>query len=1183
MPLRSPSSPALLPRDFSKGRCRHDPPDAAPPPPASPDDLRKLTRVAAAVPAELLRPLSPPTAADDDGWWHRDHVAMTARGGRDDERHLSPVPQSSPPLPSSPPSLSPPPSSPSSSSPSSSSSSSSPPPPQSSSPPPPPPTIPNEGTYLSGGWRGRAQARRILPPSRESRTFRIPRLQWKGGGGGRGVEGGGGGVGGGGRRRHRHKLKGFRNDDPKEKGMSIWPSAAAAAAATAATAARSSSTSSSSSSSPGPSPSGRGPKGRGLMMLTLILLVALTRRTQAGNPDKNKMVKIDGDVIFGGMFPMHERGLDEPCGSIKEEKGIQRMEAMLYALDKINRDTVLLPNITIGALILDTCSSDTYALEQSMEFFRSSLSQDASDFKCKGGKKPIYNPPKPVIGVIGAASSSVSVMIANILRLFKIPQISYASTSTELSDKSRFEYFSRVVPPDNFQAMAMVEMVRALDWQYVSTLADEGDYGEKGIASFSKLAQQFGICIAVVERIQRITKPEDFDHIIDRLSTKPQARVVIMFVDEDNTRRVLAAAVKAGKTGHFLWVGSDSWGAKIHPVRDQEEAALGAITILPQKKTLKGFDEYFLSLRPKKRGTICGSPNDIDGGVRNCRNVWFKEFWTQHFNCTFRDPLPPGRRGCTGTETITHEQEGLVPFVVDAVYAMAHAFHNLLLEKCNELVLCDGVLPAPSGQDMLYSIRNVSFIGQQGREVKFNTDGDAPGSYFIYQYQKVSQNSYDYVLIGSWTESATRGHPMRHEAHRQQHRRSSLQLNTSRLEWSGYRGNESIPMSICSSQCPTGFIRNYQDSCCWSCVPCPEDSIIYNDTCRPCDLGWAPTSDKVSCFKLAPEHITWDSAWAIVPLAFSSLGLLFTLLTTITFIRYNTTPVIMASGRELCYVLLAGIALCYLMTFVILAPPSTSTCALLRIGLGTGLCICYSAIFTKTNRISRIFNRGMKSIKRPSYTSPRSQIVICMGLVGVQLVGVVAWMLVEFPTTKEVYPYRLVAVLTCGISNISLILSLAYNMVLILLCTVYAFKTRKIPENFNEAKYIGFTMYSTCIVWLAFVPIYFGTNNDYKIQLASMCMCVSISASVSLGCLFTPKVYIVIFQPYKNVRQGSGPVVKGSQCKSMRFTSRSQTAQSVLSTNHSSIPAPPPSTISQHVNGDSLTVTTPSVDESSIT
>ncbi|KAA0203144.1 hypothetical protein HAZT_HAZT005315 [Hyalella azteca] len=205
-----------------------------------------------------------------------------------------------------------------------------------------------------------------------------------------------------------------------------------------------------------------------------------------------------------------------------------------------------------------------------------------------------------------------------------------------------------------------------------------------------------------------------------------------------------------------------------------------------------------------------------------------------------------------------------------------------------------------------------------------------------------------------------------------------------------------------------------------------------------------------------------------------------TLMTAIIFMRYNTTPIIMASGRELCYVLLFGIALCYVMTFVILAPPSTPICGVLRVGLGLGLCICYSAIFTKTNRISRIFNRGVKSIKRPSYTSPRSQILICFGLVGCQLLGVVAWLVVEPPTTKELYPDRMMAVLSCGTSSITLILSLGYNMILILLCTIYAFKTRKIPENFNEAKYIGFTMYSTCIVWLAFVPIYFSTTRDYK-------------------------------------------------------------------------------------------------------
>ncbi|XP_010793802.1 glutamate receptor, metabotropic 2b, partial [Notothenia coriiceps] len=84
-------------------------------------------------------------------------------------------------------------------------------------------------------------------------------------------------------------------------------------------------------------------------------------------------------------------------------------------------------------------------------------------------------------------------------------------------------------------------------------------------------------------------------------------------------------------------------------------------------------------------------------------------------------------------------------------------------------------------------------------------------------------------------------------------------------------------------------------------------------------------------------------------------------------------------------------------------------------------------------------------------------------------------------------------------------------------CTVYAFKTRKCPENFNEAKFIGFTMYTTCIIWLAFQPIFYVTASDYRVQTTTMCISVSLSGSVVLGCLFAPKVHIILFQPQKNV------------------------------------------------------------------
>lgn len=74
----------------------------------------------------------------------------------------------------------------------------------------------------------------------------------------------------------------------------------------------------------------------------------------------------------------------------------------------------------------------------------------------------------------------------------QIPQISYASTAPELSDNSRYDFFSRVVPPDSYQAQAMMDIVTAMGWNYVSTLASEGNYGESGVEAFVQISRETG-------------------------------------------------------------------------------------------------------------------------------------------------------------------------------------------------------------------------------------------------------------------------------------------------------------------------------------------------------------------------------------------------------------------------------------------------------------------------------------------------------------------------------------------------------------------------------------------------------------------------------------------------------------------------------------------------------------------
>ncbi|GAA6081624.1 metabotropic glutamate receptor 7, partial [Tachysurus ichikawai] len=95
-----------------------------------------------------------------------------------------------------------------------------------------------------------------------------------------------------------------------------------------------------------------------------------------------------------------------------------------------------------------------------------------------------------------------------------------------------------------------------------------------------------GICIAQSLKIPHDHKQADFDKIIRMLLDTRQARAVIMFAYDEDIREILNASKRADQMGHFLWIGSDSWGAKYSPIHGLEDAAEGAITILPKRATI---------------------------------------------------------------------------------------------------------------------------------------------------------------------------------------------------------------------------------------------------------------------------------------------------------------------------------------------------------------------------------------------------------------------------------------------------------------------------------------------------------------------------------------------------------------------------------------------------------------------
>ncbi|KHJ99791.1 7 transmembrane receptor [Oesophagostomum dentatum] len=238
--------------------------------------------------------------------------------------------------------------------------------------------------------------------------------------------------------------------------------------------------------------------------------------------------------------------------------------------------------------------------------------------------------------------------------------------------------------------------------------------------------------------------------------------------------------------------------------------------------------------------------------------------------------------------------------------------------------------------------------------------------------------------------------------------------------------------------------------------------------------------------------------------------------------RYNETPVVKASGRELSYLLLISMIMCYAMTFVLLSRPNALVCAIKRTGIGFAFSCLYAAMLIKTNRIARIFSQATLSAQRPLFISPLSQVVMTSMLAGVQLIGSLVWLFIVPPGSRHDYPTRDQVVLTCNVPDHHFLYSLAYDGVLIVACTVYAVKTRKVPENFNETKFIGFSMYTTCVVWLSWIFFFFGTGSDFQIQTTSLCISISMSANVALVCIFSPKLWIILFEKHKNVRKQEG-------------------------------------------------------------
>lgn len=841
--------------------------------------------------------------------------------------------------------------------------------------------------------------------------------------------------------------------------------------------------------------------------LCLVVLFELLTATQ--DPGHAKFSFINGDFIIGALLPMRHRPSSQTkissshgikCGTIREDYGIQRAEVALQTIDKINSDPNLLPNITLGLEIRDDCWYAPIALQQSIEFIRDEINPTPIYDTCSnisGAVKKVRGR-GPLLGVVGPGSSSVALQVQNLLQLFYFSQIGFSTTSRDLSDKNRFGYFLRVVPSDYHQAQVILDIVRYFGWTYVSVVNTDENYGQSGIQAFRELALKADICIAVEDSVLSTAADEVFDNVINNLRHDLSAGVVVCFCEGLTVQGLLRATKRLNVSNQFLFIGSDGWADRVEVTQNYEEQAWGGFSIRIHSPRVDDFDPYYFSLKP----------------YMNNRNPWFNEFWEQRFNCTLakeeEDQLfisseytQANSTTCSTLEDLSssYRQDSKLSFVCKAIYTLAYALHNMQQDVCGHgfVGVCPNLTQGFNRSVFKNYLMNVSFMYNEDL-IEFDENGDPPGRYEILNYQKLENGKFDYVHVGDWNNrSLTWNHSI------------NIQF-----------GPRSRITSVCSQECSAGqykaVLKGGKDKrCCWNCLNCEAKQISNGSTeyCETCPEGFIPDSTKMLCRALVIEHIEWTDTQAIVAMAFAILGILLTSFTFIVFVKYNKTPVVKSSTKELSYIILAGMLVSHSSIFVILTKPTTESCALSRFLPGVSFAMIYAALLTKTNRIARILSGSKKRFptKKPLFMSATAQVVITCLLIGIEVL-VSFWMFQNQPP-KTKYTYTMErAILQCDATAEGIVIPLAYDFILIVLCTIYALKTRNVPENFNEAKFIGFCMYTTCVIWIAFVPIYF--ESDAKV--ITLCLCITFCALETWAFLFIPKMYIIILRPERNNR-----------------------------------------------------------------
>ncbi|KAF7234733.1 hypothetical protein EYD10_18310 [Varanus komodoensis] len=824
-------------------------------------------------------------------------------------------------------------------------------------------------------------------------------------------------------------------------------------------------------------------------------------------------------------------------------KNYQHVLAFAFAIHEVNKDDRFLPNATLRFKIYENAFNPKRAYGTIL------------DILFMGQKSPPnYSCTREttLMAVIGGLTSQTSIPMANILNAYKIPQacvfifdayiiqyvhgkantaclsstlpvscanflrLSYGSSDPALSDKMQFPSFFRMLPNEIPQYGGIVQLLKHFGWNWIGLLISDDDSGETFLQTLRLSLFQSNICVALAQLIRMVRShtKETITEYFGKISFTLQLNkisVIVMYGDSQSMAgfQIVLDRYEFLKLHPFerVWIITAQWDftAFFSWNKFPAKSFNGTLSFSLHTNKVPGFQNFLESINPFHS------------------NIFFiQEFWHSAFRCSLpRYNLYAWRKkNCTGQEKLGSlpgsvfetRISGQSYSIYNAVHAVAHALHAMDSSRVKQ----------KAGQNrekhnhqhhpwqLFFFLRNVRFNNSAGEEIFFDVNGELASGYDIMNTITFPNQSFHRVRVGRMDPQAPSG--------------NGFSINGSAVMWN-HKFNQTVPHAKCVESCSPGYRKIAQEGkeiCCYDCVACAEGTISIHtdaDQCEKCPEDQYPNEKQDRCLPKTIAYLSYGEPLGAVLAAIALCCSVVTIVVMGCFILHRDTPIVKANNWDMTCALLSFLFLAFLCPFLFIGQPQRGTCLLRQTVFSIVFSTAVSCVLSKTITVVLAFIATKPGNRIRKWVGKRLATAVIALCLLIQAGICAVWLATSPPFPDfDMQTQTSQIIIQCNEgSGIMFFVLLSYMLFLAFVSFTVAFFARKLPDTFNEAKLITFSMLVFCSVWVSFVPTYLSIKG--KFMVAVEIFSILASSSGLLGCIFFPKCYIMLLRPELNTKE----------------------------------------------------------------